>query len=648
MGVAKEQPMPVPASDNYFNDNDDLRWHLTHTVDWDAIVPLYEGDFGSEEGPSSLAEAKEFYFQILEQVGEFVANEVAPRAEALDVKGNKLTDGEVEEPEELQEIFSLIGDMGLFAVNLPRELGGLNCPVALFFGMGEMIARADCGVMTHYGFFGGTAMSLLAYSAEEGSLEQENGVITKVRWREQIEDIAEGGSWGAMVLTEPDAGSDLAALRTRGTKGEDGVWRLNGEKIFITSGHGQHQIVLARTDDPDDPQGLDGLSLFLCPRVIERDGETIHNIRLTKVEKKVGHNSSPTCSLLYEDSEAELIGDLGQGFKLMLKLMNNARVAVGFESLGVCEQAFRMASQYAGQRSSMGKLLKDHELVADMLQTMDTEIRGLRALAFEAGNHVELSQKMTMKLRYDPPSDPAERAAMEKALKRHKRKARHLTPLVKYLGSEKAVEFARINMQIHGGMGYIKETGADRLLRDALVLPIYEGTSQIQALMALKDQLGQAIKDPAAFLERSVRTRLAVQTNRGLERAVFTAKLELHRATETILRRIIAAKVRSELSESSFVEKLGLLSSDFLRSWDAKKDFAHGLVHADRVCRMLCDVAVGRILVRQAQRFPERRIYAERYLKRMLPRVTALGMEIQGSVDLDDLVHSAQEVGSAG
>ena len=165
--------------------------------------------------------------------------------------------------------------------------------------------------------------------------------------------------------------------------------------------------------------------------------------------------------------------------------------------------------------------------------------------------------------------------------------------------------------------------------------------------MALKDQLGQAIKNPAAFLDRSVRTRVATQTSRGLERAVFTAKLELHKATETILRRIIAAKLRSGLGEASFVEKIGLLKGDFFRSWDAKKDFAHGLLHAERVCKILCDVAVGRILTRQAQRYPDRRIYAERYLKRMLPRVTALGMEIQGSVDLDDLVASAQEVGAA-
>jgi alkylation response protein AidB-like acyl-CoA dehydrogenase len=632
--------MPVPASDNYFLDNDDLRWHLQHTIDWETIVPLYEGDFSSEESPDSLAEAKEFYFEILEQVGEFVANEIAPRAEALDRKGNTLVDGEVVHPAELDEIFEQIKEMGLFGVNLPRGLGGLNCPWALYFGLSEIMARADCGTTTHFSFYGGTAMALLTYAAKEGALKMENGQVVDCRFKKEIEELASGEHWGAMVMTEPDAGSDLAAIRARALPQPDGSWRVSGEKIFITSGHGKYQIVLARTADAETCPGLEGLSLFLVPRWIERDGETVENVKVTKVEKKLGHNSSPTCSLLYEDSEAELIGETGQGFKLMLVLMNNARVAVGFEAIGVCEQAYRMACEYASVRSSMGRFLKDHELIADTLQTMDTELRGMRALAFEAVNHVELSQRLEMALEYDPPADEALRKDMQRRLKRHKRKARHLTPLLKYLASEKAVEFSRINMQIHGGMGYIKETGADRLLRDALVLPVYEGTSQIQALMALKDHLGQAIKDPTGFLERSVRTRVAAQTTRGMERALLAAKLQLHRATETILRRILTAKVRNELSEGSFTEKLSLLSGDFIRSWDAKKDFAHGLVHAERICRILCDVAVGRVLVRQAQRHPERQIYAERYLKRMLPRVTALAMEIQGSINLDDLVEA--------
>jgi len=632
--------MPVPASDNYYTDNEDLRWHLNNTVDWDTLVPLYEREFTLEDGPDTLEEAKENYVDIISMVGEFVAKEVATRAEALDQTGNKLVDGEVVHPKEMNEIIEQLGEMGMFGLNLPRELGGLNVPFALYFAICEVIARADCGTMTTFGFFGGIGMSLLVYSAKEGSLEMKDGVITKCRFQTEIEETAAGEAWGAMVLTEPDAGSDLAAIRTRATKQEDGTYLLNGEKIFITSGHGQYGIVIARTDDPQNEQGLDGISLFLVRRWLEKDGEKVENFKVTKVEKKVGHNSSPTVSLLYEDSVGELIGKEGEGFKLMLVLMNNARVAVGFEAIGVCHQALRMATEYASVRKSMGKFLKDHELMADILQTMDTELRGMRAMAFETVNHVELAQRLETRLRYDPPADAATKKKMEKLLKRSKRKARGLTPLLKFIAAEKAVEFARINMQVHGGMGYISETGADRLLRDALVLPVYEGTSQIQALMVMKDHLGAVIKDPAGFLEKAVRLRVAAQTSRGLERALLQAKVKLHSATETILRRILAAKLKSEIGHGTFVERLGILSGDFMRSWDAKKDFAHGLVHAERLCQMLCDVKIGEALVHQAEKHPEREIYAVRYLKRMLPRITALELEIAGSVDLDDLTRA--------
>ena len=629
--------MPIPPSDNYYSDNEDLRWHLNNTIDWEHLVALYERDYTLEGGPASLAEAKEFYIEILEQIGAFVANEIAPRATALDEKGNKLVDGEVVPPSETEEIFSQLGEMGMFGLTLPREFGGLNVPFALYFALCEVFARADCGTMTHFGFFGGIGMSLLVYSAKEGSLEMKDGVVTSCRFQAEIEECASGENWGAMVLTEPDAGSDLSALRARAVKQADGSYRLSGEKIFITSGHGQYHIVIARTDDPKNEVGLDGLSLFLVRRWLEVDGERVENVKVTKVEKKLGHNSSATVSLLYEDSVAELIGKEGEGFQLMLILMNNARVAVGFEAIGVCQQAYRSAVHYASQRRSMGRLLKDHELMADILQTMDTELRGMRALAFDTVNHVEYSQRLETKLKYDPPSDASARREMQRKLKRAKRKARGLTPLLKYIAAEKAVEFARTNMQVHGGMGYISETGADRLLRDALVLPVYEGTSQIQALMAMKDHLGDVIKDPAGFLERALRLRVAAQTARGMERALLQAKVKLHQATETILRRILAAKLKSEIGQRTFVERLGILTGDFMRSWDAKRDFAHGLVHADRICRMLCDIKIAQALVRQAEKHPERQIYAERYLKRMLPRVTCLELEIQGSVDLDDL-----------
>jgi alkylation response protein AidB-like acyl-CoA dehydrogenase len=642
-----EPAMPVPASSNYLTDNEDLLWHLRHSVDWEELVGLVERGLTLPDGPASVEQAREQYLSILEEVGRFVAAEVAPRAEGLDRDGCKLVDGQVVMAPGSQEIFAGFEALGLHGLSIPRELGGMNCPMVLYFALGELLARADCGTMTHFSFFGGIAMSLLTFAAREGSLELKDGVVVKTRWKEIIEEIAAGKSWGAMVLTEPGAGSDLGAIRTRATPQPDGSWRLTGEKIFITSGQGQWQVVLARTSDPAEGQsGLAGLSLFLVPRLMTKDGVQVENVKVTKVEHKLGHASSPTVSLLYDESHAELIGKTGQGFELMLVLMNNARVAVGFEGLGVCEAAFRMATEYAATRVTMGKPIKDHELIADALQDMDTTIRGIRALAFEALGQVETSHRIDMRLKLDPPADPAERKALERRLKATKRRARELTPLLKYLSSEKAVELARMNMQIHGGMGYIQETGADRLLRDALVLPVYEGTSQIQSLMALKDVLQGAIEDPAAFVKKSTTARVAATVSRGPDRALAQAELELHRSIEAILGRIVGTKARSELSSLSsqgLVERLDFLRSKFLRSWDAKQDFAHGLVHAERITRILADVNVARVLVRQGKAHPERMVYARRYLTRMLPRITALALEVQSGADLDDLLGRTAE-----
>lgn len=642
--------MPLPPSSNYLTDNDDLLWHLEHTVKWDEIVRLLERDFTLPDGPGSVEAAKEQYMAILQEVGRFVANEVAPNVEAMDDVGCKLVDGKVVMAPASDAVFAAMKDMGLHGLTVPRELGGMNCPLGLYFALGELLSRADCGTMTHFSFYGGIASSLLVYAAREGSLKLKDGVIVETRFREAIEEITRGDAWGAMVLTEPDAGSDLGAIRARGTQGPDGAWRVNGEKIFITSGHGQWQVVLARTSDPAEGEsGLVGLSLFLVPRVIVRDGKELENIKVTKVEEKLGHSSSPTVSLLYEDSEAELIGQLGQGFELMLVLMNNARVAVGFEALGVCESAHRMAQTYAAQRVTMGKPIKDHELIADMLQDMDTSIRGIRALCFEAVNAVEISNRLEQRLKLEPPADPEEVARMERKLKKLKRQARELTPLLKYLASERAVELARNNMQIHGGMGYIHETGADRLLRDALVLPVYEGTSQIQALMAMKDVLGGAIKDPTRFVRKATGARVAATVSRGLDRAYHQAEVKLYQSIEAVLGRIVGTKVKSEwstLAQGGLSDGLDYLMSKFLRSWDAKQDFAHGLVHAERITKMLSELHVARILLRQGKEHPERLVFARRWITRMLPRVTALAMEVQSS-NLDDLMGKVEEEAKA-
>lgn len=637
-------------SSNFFRDNDDLLFQFRHGLKWSEIVELTENGYTLPDGPKDLEEAYAFYEQLMDATGEFVAKEVAPRANRIDQKGTKLVDGEVVFSEELDAIFDGMKELGLFGLSTPRELGGLNGPLALYFVANELIARGDVSVMTHFGFHGGISSSLLIYSIREGSAEFEDGKLIKTRWDDEIRRIAAGEEFGCMVLTEPGAGSDLAALRARAIE-RDGKWRITGEKIFITSGHGQHQLVLARTEDPakGGAEGLKGLSLFLVPRVIERGGEKIHNVRVTKLEEKLGHHGSATCSLQYEDSEGELIGERGQGFDYMLLLMNSARIGVSLEAIGNSETAFRMASAYANERWSMGKPIAQHELIAEKLLDMETWIPAMRALAFDAINAVEISQRIDMKLRTEPPKNPDELAKLKSRQARLARRARRLTPLLKYVTSEKSVEIAREAMQIFGGMGYIDETGVHKLLRDALVMPVYEGTSQIQALMATKDHLLWAARDPSGFLRRGARARLLARTaNSRLNRDVHRAEATVYRATESIMLRIFGKKVRSEW-EGGLVGKDPAawgryLARRFMRQWDAKADFSPGLLHAERLTRMLADVAMGKVLAKQARAFPERRALAQRFIHQMVLRVEATAAEIDHT---DESVFEAIARGAA-
>jgi alkylation response protein AidB-like acyl-CoA dehydrogenase len=630
---------------NFFSDNEDLVFHFRHSLDWAQIVELTEGGWGKPDGYKNVEEALEVFRQILEQVGHYAGHEVAPRAEALDRAGARLEGGRVVLPAEFDQIFDGFREMELFGLTVPRHLGGLNAPMALSFILNEVIGRADVSVMTHFGFHGPIAMALLLYSAREGSMKSgPDDWIGPSRFDEEVRQIVAGRAWGSMELTEPGAGSDLAAILTIGRRAPDGRWRLSGHKSFITSGHGPFHLVLARTEEAalprrDGPQGasalegLDALSLFLVRGQVERDGKLVDNVRLERVEEKLGHHASPTCALVYEEAEAELIGRPGQGFELMLIMMNGARLAVGFEGIGVAQAAFEMARAYAEERRTMGRLIAEHELIADRLLSMETDIRGMRAMAFEALNAVELSHKLELTLRFTARWNAAERQAAEERLEGYKRTARQLTPLIKFLAGEKAVEICRDNMQIHGGYGYMREYGAEKLLRDALVIPVYEGTSQIQALLALKDHLQLVLREPLRFVRDLGAARLKALTARGVEKLYWECVYEKLRSMEAIVREVVKGKLADELAEMRAMNPLEVwkhLSKDFLRRWDAKEDFAYGLLHAERMTEILAHCSIAEILLRQAETWTERKVWADRYVKRMHPRVLALSSAIRG------------------
>ncbi len=283
-----------------------------------------------------------------------------------------------------------------------------------------------------------------------------------------------------------------------------------------------------------------------------------------------------------------------------------------------------MASAYAAERRSMGKAIARHEMIADMLDEMHTDVQGLRALAVRAAMHEEVSQKLQFAQAIRLRTPRLDELRIERDLRRHRALARRYTPLLKYLAAERAVETARRNVQIHGGAGYMREYGAEKLLRDALVLPIYEGTSQIQALMAMKDVLSGITRAPKTFATRLARARWRATAGRDLlARRVARLQLASLSAQRFLITRTAASKLRT-----LGAVPLAQWRDELTKRWDPKRDFALAMLHAERLTRLLADEAIAEVLLDQARAFPERREVLERWLERAEVRAHALSHEI--------------------
>jgi alkylation response protein AidB-like acyl-CoA dehydrogenase len=599
---------------DFFADNDDLQWTFEHGVDWATLfehTQLLEGD---DAEFATWEEARDFWREIAGMIGQFAADEIAPHAAEIDEQPMRIVDGRVVMAPRLVTIFEGLKQLEIHGMCLPRQLGGMNCPLMLYFLSAELIARGDVSVMTHHSFHGGMAMAMLTYSLLEGTTEFDVATrsLVSTRFQAEIAEIAAGEAWGCMDITEPDAGSDMGALRARGEQDEDGAWFVTGQKIFVTSGNGKYHFVIARTEEASGDLGLDGLSLFLVNTYDDVDGERVDRATVERLEEKLGHHGSPTVAVSFERAPARLVGRRGEGFRMMLLLMNNARIAVGFESLGLCEAAYRMAKDYAAQRPSMGKTIDRHEILADYLQQMDADIRGLRALAVRAAFNEEVAHRLRMRRDFLCEPGSAEWTALDEESNRRTWRSRLTTPLVKFLAAEKAVEIARRALQIHGGVGYTKEYGAEKLLRDSLVLPIYEGTSQIQALMATKDALLFITKNPGGFFSAwADAQRQAAIGGDAAQRGVARLRATAQAAQVALMRRILRGKLKGQ--------GIGHWKAA-LADWDTRTDFAPALLHAERLCRMLADAAVADALWSQVRKDDSRRWILERHLETALPR----------------------------
>ena len=627
---------------DFFADNADLQWTFDHGIDWKTLYEEVSLLDAADDDLATWEDARDFWKEILGLIGQFAGNEIAPYAAEIDTKEPELVDGDVVFPKRTQQIFEQLGQMGLHGMCLPKQLGGMNCPLVLYMISAELMARADVSIMTHHSFHGGIAMALMTYSLLEGTTEfdMEKKVLISTRFGEQIEQIATGQAWGCMDITEPDAGSDMGALRTRGEQDADGNWTVTGQKIFITSGHGRYHIVIARTEEASaDAMGLDGLSLFLVEAYSEEGGTKTWHSTVERLEEKLGHHASPTVTISFDNSPAELIGKPGEGFKYMLLLMNNARIAVGFEAIGLSECALRMAKEYAAQRPSMGKTIDKHEIIADYIDEAETDIAGLRALAVRAAFNEEVAHRKRLRRDYMTTEGSTEWTDLDREFKKRTWRSRLTTPLIKFLAAEKAVEISRRALQIHGGCGYTREYGAEKLLRDALVLPIYEGTTQIQALMATKDALIFITKNPQAFFKSWADERRKAIAGGPLERRVAKLRTNAQAAQLHLMQRILKGKLKGR-SLSAWKAALA--------QWDTRTDFAPALLHAERLTQMLADAAIADALLAQTNKDPVRGTILAKHLERAEPRsrymldiIKTTGDRLLAELADDDLVADA-------
>jgi alkylation response protein AidB-like acyl-CoA dehydrogenase len=454
---------------NFFLDNEDIRFLFDH-IDLAELARIQEDDFAetdlrrSDYSPVDAADAVDNYRRILEIVGEVAGEMIAPHAEQIDEEGNTLNEnGTVTLHPLVRQNLKWLTQADMMGFTLPQKYGGLNCPNLLYTMATEIVSRADCSLMNMFGLQG-IAETIYAFASEEIK-------------DEYLPRFARGEVTGAMVLTEPDAGSDLQAVRLRADQDERGNWRLNGVKRFITNGCGDVLLTLARSE-PEISDGR-GLSLFVSERS--------EHIKVRHLEHKLGIHGSPTCELVYDNAPARLIGERQRGLiTYVLALMNGARVGIASQSLGVAEAAFRLARTYAHSREQFGGPIERLPAVAEMVADMSVDLQAARALTYETSrvcDH-ENNNLRALEWRKDLPADEQKRRKQLSRL--YKRLNGMLTPMSKYYASEMACSVADRTIQVLGGSGYMKDYAAERYLRDARITTIYEGTSQLQVVAAVR------------------------------------------------------------------------------------------------------------------------------------------------------------------
>jgi len=525
---------------NFYTDNKDLQFQLQHPL-MRKIVALKENDFADkgkyDHAPADVDDTLDSYGKVLEIIGDICANIIAPNAESVDHEGPQVIDGRVKYAAGTQQNHDALTQAGVYGLSLPREYDGLNFSMVPYVMAAELVSRADAGFANIWGL-----QDCAETIHEFASKEIQQQFLPRVN----------KGDTCSMDLTEPDAGSDLQAVMLKATWNEQrGVWLLNGVKRFITNGDAQIKLVLARSEEgTTDGRGL---SYFVYDK---NDGGVI----VRRIENKLGIKGSPTCELAFTNAPAKLVGDRKLGLiKYVMSLMNGARLGVGAQSVGLSEAAYREALKYAHERAQFGKTIVNFPAVYELLGMIKAKLQASRAMLYETSRFVDVYKAYNL-LAEERKLTPEERNEQ----KEYQKLADMYTPLLKLFSSEYANQNAYDSLQIHGGSGFMKEYPIERLYRDARILTIYEGTSQLQVVAAI----------------RGVTTGIYLQKIREYEKIAIKAEHE-H------LRKILVAMTEQYEQTVQFVI--------------AKDDKEYTDFHARRLVEMAGHIVMGYLLLLDSQ-----------------------------------------------
>jgi alkylation response protein AidB-like acyl-CoA dehydrogenase len=544
--------------------NSDMQLFLDHRVDWERYFRLRRAE------AVDVAEEIETYKTILRTLGE-VCEDIEAGARDHWHEEVTLVDGHVVVPPHIAAGYEKLRAAGLVCLSLSPAVGGYGLPMLINTFYLEMVARADSSLMTIVGLQAGVGTDIEKYGSDEVK-------------QQYLPRFASGELQGSMDLTEPQAGSDLGGILTRVTE-ENGRYFLDGEKIYITNGGSPIHLVLARDAKTfDRTKGTTGgLSLMLCPATLP-DG-TANGMRVSRVESKMGIHGSPTCVIEFDHAEAFLLGRAGGGFRAMLDLMNNARLGVAAQAIGVAEAAYREARAYATQRVQFDKPIIEQPLVKSMLTHMAINLQAARALLYRTCALIDLTEALRVYLESDRGKADPNRSTLADDLKHNAQLIRFFTPLCKFYATEISNDVTRKGIQAHGGIGYMAETPAGHYHSDSIITTIYEGTSEIQASFALSEM------------------------SRG---ALFTT-LE---------------KLRDELAplRAQYPDLVDLVC-EAINKWITESipalmgDPQYALLNAKRVSEMVIDVVVAAELLMQANLSEAKRALATSFVHRRMPAV---------------------------